>query len=376
MLHTKVDREYTSIIQLVQGIIEQAYIGGVSDIHIDPTEEDLQVRFRVDGLLKNSYSLPKKINGEVISRLKVMAQMRTDEHQVPQDGRFRVVIDDGYVDIRISIIPTYHGENAVLRLLIQRSEKVPLSGLGFSTRDSSKIISALKKPHGMILTTGPTGSGKTTTLYRLIELLQSPEVSIVTIEDPIEYSLTGIKQVQVNPRAGLTFANGLKSLLRQDPDVIMVGEIRDAETASIAVNSALTGHMVLTTLHTNDASSTMPRLFDMKIDPYLTASIVNLVIAQRLVRKICVNCKVKKGEVYIGNGCGECGMSGYKGRIGIYEVIETNEEIKNAIYMKATHKEIKSLAMKHGMVSMMDDGLLKVRQGITTLEEVLRVLND
>jgi len=401
--HTKVEQEIArgtqvSIIELVQGLIEYAHECGVSDIHIDPIEGAVRVRFRIDGLLKDVFSLPKRIAPEVISRIKVMASLRSDEHQAPQDGRCRVrFTDNEFIDVRVSIVPTYYGENAVLRLLIQKKEQLSLMDMGLSEHNARIISRAMKRPHGMILTTGPTGSGKTTTLYRLAEHINKPEISIVTIEDPIEYSLSGIEQVQVNPRSGLTFANGLRALLRQDPDVIMVGEIRDPETAAIAVNSALTGHLVLTTLHTNDAASTLPRLFDMKIDPYLVASTVSVVIAQRLVRKICTQCSVSKTisatemdsfslpikkylasvrTVHFGKGCAACNQSGYSGRVGLYEVLEANDKIKNLIFKKASSAEIKKTALQNGMTTLLYDGLHKVGQGITTLEEVLRIFHD
>ncbi len=287
-----------SIITLVDCLLEKANENRASDIHIDPTSKAIRIRMRIDGVLIQTYELPKTIHPELISRVKVLAKLRTDEHQATQDGRFRHVFpkSDSFVDVRVSIAPTYHGENAVLRILSDKAEAFTLYSLGFSPSDQEKILKALKKPNGMILATGPTGSGKTTTLYTLIKLLNSSEVSIITIEDPIEYAVGEIEQIQVNPRTGLTFANGLRSILRQDPNIIMVGEIRDAETANIAVNTALTGHLLLSTLHTNDAATTLPRLLDMGIEGYLVASTVNIAIGQRLVRKICMHCK-EKGEL-------------------------------------------------------------------------------
>ena len=389
-----------SIINLIECLVEKAYKGRVSDIHIDPTPETVRVRFRIDGVLQESYEFPKNIHNEIISRIKVLSKLRTDEHQATQDGRFRYEFPDSkdFVDLRVSIVPTYHGENCVMRLLSDKAEHFSLDSLGFSPEDQKKITDAMKKPNGMILSTGPTGSGKTTTLYTLIKMLNSPEVSIVTIEDPIEYAVPDIEQIQVNAKSGLTFANGLRSILRQDPNIIMVGEIRDSETASIAVNTALTGHLLLSTLHTNDAATTLPRLLDMGIEEYLVASTVSIAIGQRLVRKICDNCKekvemspaifeslkdspfarlVKEGDVFSkGIGCKKCGKSGYSGRISINEVLVADEAIKEAILRKASATEIKNLAVSRGMTTMFEDGYKKVCSGLTTLEEILRVVHE
>ncbi len=388
-----------SIISLVDSLIEKAHTTRASDIHIDPSNDGVRVRLRVDGVLQESYQFPKEIHGEVISRIKVIAGLRTDEHQATQDGRFRLMFPESseFVDIRVSIAPTYHGENVVMRLLSDKAENFSLDNLGFSAADQKKILNAIHKPNGMILATGPTGSGKTTTLYTLIKMLNNPEVSIVTLEDPIEYAVGDIEQIQVNPNTGLTFANGLRSLLRQDPDIIMVGEIRDPETAAIAVNTALTGHLLLSTLHTNDAATTLPRLMEMKIEPYLVATTVSVAIGQRLVRKICVHCKeqvaisenvkaslssLPLAKPFTGNivskgkGCSECNKSGYRGRICINEVLVADPEIREAILNKASSEEIKKLAVKNGMTTMLDDGFEKVRAGETTIEEVLRVVHE
>jgi general secretion pathway protein E len=389
-----------SIINLVDCLVENAHKTRVSDIHIDPGVEKTRVRFRVDGVLGEAHTFPKKIHDEIISRIKVLSKLRTDEHQATQDGRFRYNFPDSneYVDLRVSIVPTYHGENAVMRLLSDKAESFSLDSLGFSQSDQKKIMTALKKPNGMILSTGPTGSGKTTTLYTLIKILNSSEVSIVTIEDPIEYAVNDIEQIQVNSRAGLTFANGLRSILRQDPNIIMVGEIRDSETANIAVNTALTGHLLLSTLHTNDAATTLPRLLDMGIEEYLVASTVSVAIGQRLVRKICENCKEKikiskalkeslmdtpfgklilnDQEFYKGKGCENCNNSGYSGRISINEVLVADELIKDAILRKASANEIKNLAVSQGMTTMFEDGFNKVKDGKTTIEEILRVIHE
>ncbi|KKS11570.1 MAG: Type II secretion pathway protein E [Parcubacteria group bacterium GW2011_GWB1_41_5] len=326
-----------SIINLVDQLIEKAHELRASDIHIDPLEGRVRIRFRIDGVLHDIYSFPKEINHEVISRIKILTKLRTDEHQATQDGRFRYIFssDKKFIDFRVSIIPTYHGENAVLRLLTDKNGEHSLETLGFSESDRKKIENAIKKTNGMILSTGPTGSGKTTTMYTLIKMLNSPGVSIITIEDPIEYAVNEIKQIQVNPRLGLTFANGLRSILRQDPNIIMVGEIRDTETAHIAVNTALTGHILLSTLHTSDAATTLPRLLDMGIPEYLVASTVSIAIGQRLVRKICKDCKekikVKNNFTYKGKGCEACHGSGYFGRICINEVLVADNKIREAI---------------------------------------------
>jgi len=389
-----------SIINLIECLVEKAHKSRVSDIHIDPTPEGVRVRFRIDGVLQESYDFPKNIHNEIISRIKVLSKLRTDEHQATQDGRFRYEFPDSkeFVDLRVSIVPTYHGENCVMRLLSDKAEQFSLDSLGFSEGDQKKILTALKKPNGMILSTGPTGSGKTTTLYTLIKMLNSPQVSIVTIEDPIEYAVSNVEQIQVNAKSGLTFANGLRSILRQDPNIIMVGEIRDAETASIAVNTALTGHLLLSTLHTNDAATTLPRLLDMGIEEYLVASTVSVAIGQRLVRKICDSCKeevemskaikeslqdtpfaklIKKSDKFWkGVGCSKCGDSGYSGRLSINEVLVADEVIKEAIIRKASAAEIKKIAICRGMTTMLEDGYKKVTGGLTTLEEILRVVHE
>lgn len=392
-------RQMVSIIELVDALIAQASVRGASDIHVDPSRDTLRVRLRVDGVLTEAYRLPKTIHSEVIARVKILSGMRTDEHQTTQDGRFRHTFSTGEtLDMRVSIAPTYHGENLVIRLLSDNAASYTLDMLGFSEADQKKILTAIKRPHGMILSTGPTGSGKTTSLYTIIKMLNTPGVSIVTIEDPIEYAVDHIEQIQVNAHAGLTFANGLRSILRQDPNIIMVGEIRDAETATIAVNTALTGHLLLSTLHTNDAATTLPRLLDMGIDTYLVASTINIAIGQRLVRKICEQCKeehtitateaaalaviplqepVKEGDKYYrGVGCPECGGSGYAGRLCISEVLVADNAIRDAIMRKASASELRTLAIKGGMTTMLEDGFMKARAGQTSIEEVLRVVYE
>lgn len=388
-----------SIIKIVSCLVEAGQEMRASDIHLDPESESIKVRFRIDGVLRDLIELPKKLHEEVISRIKILASLRTDEHQAAHDGRFRLKFEkERDVDVRVSIIPTYYGENAILRLLSDRVEEFTLNGLGFSEKNQKKVLETIKKPFGMILLTGPTGSGKTTTLYALVKMLNSRDRSIITIEDPIEYSISGVNQVQVNARTELTFANGLRSILRQDPNIIMVGEIRDTETAGIAVNTALTGHLLLSTLHTNDAATTLPRLLDMKIESFLIASTVNIVVGQRLVRKICSYCKEERAitdaerkslsevlprnlldsykSFYEGRGCERCGNSGYEGRIGIQEVLVIDGVIREAILRKAAADEIYRLAVKQGMTPMFEDGLEKVKNGVTTISEILATLHE
>ncbi len=392
-----------SIIELVETCIEEAHTLRASDIHINPTETEVEIRLRIDGVLHDKCRFSKTILSEVISRIKVLANLRSDEHQAAQDGRFRMTMKNGsHVDIRVSITPTYYGENAVLRLLADHSSQFSLEMLGFSETDREKIEVAIAQPYGMILATGPTGSGKTTTLYTLIKLLNKKEVSIITVEDPIEYAIGGITQIQINPRSNLNFATGLRSILRQDPNIIMVGEVRDAETASIAVNTALTGHLLLSTLHTNDSATTLPRLLDMGIDAYLVASTVNVAIGQRLVRKICEKCKeshtlteaerknllqtlparLKKHErsitstFYRGKGCKACDNTGFSGRIGIYEVLVVSPAVREALLNRAPSNAIKELAIEEGMTTMFEDGLIKAVEGNTTLAEILRTINE
>ncbi len=385
-----------SIIRLTELLLTEAHTRGASDIHIDPSPTHVLVRVRVDGILIEVAKLPLTIHQEVISRIKVLAGLRTDEHQSAQDGRFQQSIDGcPSIDMRVSIMPTYYGENAVLRLLTDRAKDYSLEKLGFNQRDQEKIKKALHASSGMVLCTGPTGSGKTTTLYSMIKMLNAPQISIITIEDPIEYSIDGVEQIQVNSRTGLTFANGLRSILRQDPDILMVGEIRDAETASIAVNTALTGHLLLSTLHTSDSASTLPRLVDMGIDAYLVASTIKVAIGQRLVRTICTACKLNRATtesliesiprgttaprlsitevVAIGEGCEKCHGTGYRGRVCINEVLVADSDIRSAILRRAPADELKRIAIENGMTTMLDDGIEKVRSHITTIEEILRV---
>ncbi len=392
--------EEVSIVSLVNLFVKYAYVARASDVHLDPTVDKIRVRFRIDGILHDIFDkifITKSLHQEIISRIKVMSGLRTDEHFLPQDGRFKTDPDGvGPIDVRVSIMPTYYGENAVLRILAE-TQTFTLEDLGFLLDELKKVEKAIKKPYGMILANGPTGSGKSTTLYTILKRLNVPESSIITVEDPIEYSLEGITQVQTDARVGLTFANGLRSILRQDPNVIMVGEIRDQETASIAVNAALTGHLLLSTLHTNDAATTFPRLMDMGVPPFLIASTVNIAMGQRLIRTLCQDCKKKRelsaSEVeslkemiphlqekkpvfYMGGGCESCGGTGYKGRTGIREVIEVNDVIRDLIMARANNQQIKDAAIKNGMRTMLQNGLEKAMQGVTSLEEVLRIIHE
>ncbi len=388
-----------SIINVVNCLIEEAHGLRASDIHIDPQQNDVQIRFRIDGVLQDIHILPKTIHSEIISRIKIVSGLRTDEHHAAQDGHFQSSLITGeHIDVRVSIVPIFHGENVVMRLLSDKAEEFTLDSLGFSAENEKKILHAVRRPYGMILATGPTGSGKTTTLYTLIKTLNVRGTSIITIEEPVEYAIRGINQIQVNPRTGLTFANGLRSILRQDPNVIMVGEIRDAETAGIAVNTALTGHLLLSTLHTNDAATTLPRLLDLKLEPYLIASTVNVAIGQRLVRKVCQECKVEKNiteaeikslagaftsagakknkTFFEGKGCDACHGSGYRGRIGIHEVLSIDGPVREAILRKASAEELKCIAKSQGMTTILEDGIAKAATGITTISEVLRILHE
>ena len=387
-----------SVIALTEAYIRSAHMRGASDIHIDPRENELILRFRVDGLLIKAYSFPKKLHAECIARLKILAGLRTDEHFIPQDGRFRIELrENEWVDVRISIAPTYYGENAVLRLLSTNTESLTLLDLGFSKAQERLLSRTLTQTDGMILVTGPTGSGKTTTLYALMRTIAHHPLSLVTIEDPIEYSMDGVNQMQTNHQTGFTFARGLRSILRQDPDVLMVGEIRDQETAGLAINAALTGHLIFSTLHTIDAASTLPRLLDMQIEPYIIASTVRLVIAQRLIRRICPGCRMKyslstdqrahlanefdSGRelpeiLYRGAGCSACGGSGYKGRVGIYELLLVTSDLEHAIARRASARELRKIAQSAGMQSLETDGLAKVANGLTTIEELIRIRHD
>ena len=382
--------EEAPIVKLVNLLITEAVKAGASDIHIEPDELLLGTRYRVDGVLYEVTSPPKDLQSAIISRIKILSGMNIAERRIPQDGRFQLKIENRQIDCRVSTIPTVYGENVVIRLLDLNSILLGLSDLGFS-RDMLNVYEKLiRKPYGIILVTGPTGSGKTTTLYSSLSTINSPEKNIVTIEDPIEYRLKLVRQMQINTKAGLTFANGLRSILRQDPDIIMVGEIRDLDTAEIAIQAALTGHLVLSTLHTNDAPGAIARLVDMGVEPFLVSSSVSAVIAQRLVRVICKYCREdyapsaklseemglsssKQVKFYRGKGCDKCLHTGYKGRVGIFELMLPNDEIRALTVAKSSSTDIRKAAIRNKMKTMQEDGIDKVKAGITTLEEVLRV---
>ncbi|MBI2337952.1 type II/IV secretion system protein [Candidatus Daviesbacteria bacterium] len=387
--------------QIVDTMIEYAYENKASDIHIEPEDKRSLIRFRIDGILHDVLALPRNLHDQVITKIKVLSKLRTDEHLSAQDGKLQIKLKDEDLDVRVSIVPIVDGEKVVLRLLTSRHRQFGLSDLGMSEQEMKRVEEGFTKPFGMILSTGPTGSGKSTSIYAILKILNSREKNIATIEDPVEYDVEGINQIQVNPKTNLTFAEGLRSILRQDPDIIYVGEIRDDETADIAINSAMTGHLVLSTLHTNDAATALPRLIDMGIEPFLVASTVNIIIAQRLIRKICEKCKasytqtfeevtkvfppdlIKKHfgdvqtlRVYHGTGCAVCHSTGYSGRIGIFEVLKISEEIKKLITQKADSDTIAKKAILEGMTTMMEDGLDKIQLGVTTLEEVIRVTKE
>ena len=405
----KKEAQELPIIKIVDSILRHAIAQRSSDIHIEPEEKDVVVRFRVDGILHDAMTLPRVVHSGIVARIKVLSNLRLDEHRLPQDGRFAIKTDQYKVSFRVSVLPVFDGEKVVMRILREDSQGFTLETLGFRGDALEKIQKAIHKPVGMILATGPTGSGKTTTLYTLLDIINTPGVNISTIEDPIEYRMPRINQTQVRPNIGLTFANGLRSLVRQDPDVLMVGEIRDNETAGLAINAALTGHLVLSTLHTNSAAGAIPRLIDMEQEEFLIASTVTVISAQRLVRRLCPDTKkeyklTKKQLETLGEGVDldrmlkilrdnkvvgpkvvwkdisfykpvasdDC-ADGYKDRIGIHEVLEVTESIKNLITEKATSDEIEDQAKKEGMITMFEDGVITAAMGITTLEEILRV---
>jgi general secretion pathway protein E len=379
------------VIKLVNLIINRAVEIGASDIHVEPFEGDLKIRYRVDGVLQDVESPPKKLQSSVISRIKIMSKLNIAERRLPQDGRIRFKSMGKNIDMRVSTLPTIYGESIVMRILDRGGVVLELEKLGFPSKELKEFENLISKPYGMLLVTGPTGSGKTTTLYTALHKINSPDIKIITIEDPVEYQMYGINQLHVKPQIGLTFANGLRSIVRQDPDVIMVGEIRDPETADIAIQSALTGHMVFSTVHTNDAAGAITRLQDMGVESFLISSAILGVLAQRLVRVICKNCKtpvrlersamdelgVKEGlgsfTVYEGKGCDECSNTGYKGRIGIFELLVINDDIRRLILQKTSANIIKEKARELGMITLREDGWAKVKQGITTISEVLRV---
>lgn len=391
------DERDSVTVEIVDKLLRYGHESKVSDIHIEPRAKSVVIRFRIDGVMHDVLELPKGVSDPVLTRIKILARMRTDEHRAAQDGRFAFEAEGEKVDVRVSIVPITEGENVVMRLLSSKNRQYGLSDLGLSDKDRAKIESAIEKPHGMILVTGPTGSGKTTTVYAMLKILNTRDVHIATIEDPVEYEIEGISQIQVNPATNLTFAKGLRAIVRQDPDIIMVGEIRDEETADIAVNSAMTGHLVLSTLHANDAATTLPRLLDMRVEPFLVASTVNIIIAQRLVRKICEKCRYSYEfstedqhlleshehfkkliepymsglRLYKGKGCRACAETGFAGRVGIFEVLEMSEKIKELVAKRAASSEIMEAARGEKMTTMLEDGVQKVLNGITTPAEVL-----
>ena len=403
--------EELPVIRIVDTLSKHAILQRASDIHIEPTEKEVIVRYRIDGVLRDAMVLPKQVAGGIVARIKVLSNLKLDEHRLPQDGRFKIETEDYKYSVRVSILPVYDGEKIVMRLLAEGSQALTLEDLGFYGDTLEQFHKNLRRPIGMILVTGPTGSGKTTTLYTAMGILNSPEVNISTVEDPIEYRMPRINQTQISSKIGLTFASGLRSLLRQDPDVLMVGEIRDQETASLAINAALTGHLVLSTLHTTNAAGSIPRLVDMGAEPFLISSVLNLIIAQRLVRKLCEDkekytlsaqdfeeissyCNIAKVEEVLrqnktlgpkeafrditffkpkpGSDCPD----GYKGRVGIYELLPVTESIKELIVQNATSDKIQAQAQQEGMITMVEDGFVKAAQGITTIEEVLRVIME
>lgn len=381
------------VIKLVNLMIMDAAHQKASDIHIEPEEESLKTRFRVDGMLHEVQSPPKYLQSAIISRIKIMSNLDIAERRIPQDGRFSIKIEGRDIDVRVSCVPTIYGENVVLRLLDAASALLSLEQLGFSKEMLDKYKKLVLHPHGILLVTGPTGSGKTTTLYASLDKINTEEKNIITIEDPVEYKLSGVRQIQVNSKVDLTFANGLRSILRQDPNIIMVGEIRDLETAEIAVQAALTGHLVFSTLHTNDAPGAITRLIDMGIEPFLVSSSIIGILAQRLVRTVCPDCKEKysptaeelkdiglkgseKLEFYKGKGCAKCMKTGYRGRVGIYELLTPDDTIRNLMIAKASTEDIRKQAIAAGMVTLQQDGVDKIKKGITTVEEVLRVTRE
>jgi type IV pilus assembly protein PilB len=379
------------VVKLVNSLVAQGVDQGASDIHFEPVAGELVVRFRVDGVLAEATRIPRKLTAGVISRIKIMSELDIAERRIPQDGRTALNIDGRKVDVRVATLPLVGGEGAVLRILDKEGTVIDLDRLGMVEPERDRFVEAFSRAHGAVLVTGPTGSGKSTTLYGALTMLHTPEKNIITIEDPVEYELAGVKQMQVNPKAGLSFANGLRSMMRADPDIIMVGEIRDKETAQIAVEAALTGHLVLSTLHTNDAPGAIARLIEMGVEPFLVASAVTCVLAQRLARRLCEHCKkpvVVDGETVRANGyecddaqfevfeavgCGRCGGTGYKGRIGLYEVMPVTEEIRSLAVKRASADAIADAARRAGMRQLRAEGLDKVRAGLTSFAELARV---
>jgi type IV pilus assembly protein PilB len=405
------------VIRIVEAILKHAILQEASDIHIEPDEKEVRIRYRIDGILHDAMTLPKTVLAGIAARIKILSNLKLDEHRLPQDGRFKIEQDKRRIAFRVSILPVYSGEKIVMRLLDEGSKGLTLEAMGLWGDALEKIHRAIKKPNGMILVTGPTGSGKTTTLYTIMDILNTPKVNISTVEDPIEYKMARINQTQVNPQIGLTFSNGLRALLRQDPDILMVGEIRDKETMEIAIHAAMTGHLVLSTLHTNSAAGAIPRLIDMGAEPFLIASTINVVMAQRLVRKLCPDCRQSftldndllkslgqemnldyilsvaernnfidkdiaaskdwsKINFFRAVGCERCSNEGYKGRVGIFEVMEISDNVAKMVSARADSNEIEKKAREEGMIKMLEDGMVKVLQGTTSIEEILRVTKD
>ena len=402
------------IIKIIDAILESALFEQASDIHIEALPDAVVIRFRVDGDLHDVVELPSSIHDAVVARIKILSNLRIDEHRVPQDGRFSFKIEDEEESVRVSVLPAFYGEKIVMRLMTDDAQNLSLEDLGFLQHNQDIMLRQINKPFGMILVVGPTGSGKTTTLYSILNILNTEEVNISTIEDPIEYGVHRVNQTQINPKAGYDFANGLRALLRQDPDIIMIGEIRDNDTAQVAVRAGLTGHLVLSTLHTNNATGAPPRLLDMGVEPFLVASTLNLVIAQRLVRRICLNCiesfKLNKDQLkalskefdldamfkrfqelklienkvesfadltfYKGKGCSRCNSSGYSKRIAVLELLENSKKIQDCIIKSSSSSELKNIAQEDGMITIFEDGMQKVLLGMTTIEEVLRIKRE
>ncbi|MHB1016455.1 MAG: GspE/PulE family protein [Coriobacteriia bacterium] len=381
------------VAKILNHIVTEAIRQGAGDIYIEPGERDIRVRYRIDGVCQEVMRSPKKIHRQLLSRLKIQCAMDISERRVPQDGRFGVVLDGKAVDFRVAVLPTVQGEMSVMRLLRRDSIMMSLEDLGFLEQPMERVMEAISRPYGALLVTGPTGSGKSTTLYAAINKTTKPTVNLITVEDPVEYRLEGLSQVQVHEKAGLSFASALRSILRQDPDVVMIGEIRDRETATIAIEAALTGHLVLSTLHTNDAPSALTRLTEMGVEPFLSASAINCVLAQRLARRLCKECREeytpeedvlkrigfpyepgKPPRLYRAVGCNKCNNIGYKGRMGIHEVMTVSEEVERACVNHASGDEIARIAVQEGMLTLRDDGFAKVLSGLTSIEEVMRVV--
>jgi len=389
------------IAKIVDTILEFALKSRTSDIHIEPSETQTRVRYRIDGILQAKLILPKTIHDSLVSRIKILSQLKIDEKRIPQDGRFEFSLGNETVDLRVSTLPTVNGEKVVMRLLKKSGGLPSLTELGLRGPQFKDLQEAITKPYGIILVTGPTGSGKTTTLYSILTNLNKPSVNIVTLEDPVKYQIAGLNQVQINPQAGLTFANGLRSFLRQDPNIILVGEIRDKETTQLAIQAALTGHLVFSTLHTNDSATTIPRLIDLGGEPFLIASVLNASVAQRIARRVCEHCKTTYEppkalqdsiiavlgdllpdkyrnnqtpiQLFKGTGCVECNYTGYRGRVAIFEVLKISSQINRMILKQASAREIVEQSKKEGMIIMKQDGYLKALEGITTIEEILRI---